>query len=228
MATVNGSAIGNLSGKLGNLTARTVWGKTILAARPSNFTPSMDPIVVENRSKFGITSNFAKFVITIGTLELIWKFVKKPGMSVFNTVLKYNFPFVSVLMPTLQNVITPLGFNPPVASAAVDENGLTASVTALNEVADIIAEEVNLSAMALICFHDPISPELIPYQIIPVVKEIESFNFSAPYNLNIQFSTFQNSIKSQYGKYLLFLAFASKDYAGNVIRYSSTFAKQSI
>ena len=37
MARIKGSALGNLSGRLGNLSARTRNGETILGARPSSF-----------------------------------------------------------------------------------------------------------------------------------------------------------------------------------------------
>ncbi|MCL5029918.1 MAG: hypothetical protein M1480_12975 [Bacteroidetes bacterium] len=227
MATVNGSVLGNLSGKLGNLTARTVEGKTILAARPSNFTPSMDQNAVDIRSKFGITAGFAKYILTIGTLEIIWKFVKKAGMSVFNTVLLYNFPFTSAAMPTAQNVITPVGFNPPVSSVVIDANGLAASIAAVNTVAEITAGEVKLSAVAIVCFHNPNSQDVPAYRLVPVVKDIESFDFTSSYNLNISFTDYQKNIQSKYDKYIIYLALVTKDAAGNVVRYSSTYAKQS-
>ena len=227
MARINGSVLGSLSGRLGNFTARTVEGKTILAARPSSFTPCMDQTVVDNRSRFGISANFAKFVLTIGVLYNIWKSVKKTGMSVFNTVLKYNYRFSSTEMPTAQNVITPDGFNPPISSLAVDAIGISASLFALNEAAVITPAEVNLSVAVLVCFHNPISPDSPAYQIIPAGKEIESFNVKAPYDLIIPFNDYQKNIQRQYGKNIIYLALVTKDVAGNVVRYSSTYTKQS-
>ncbi len=227
MAIINGSVIGNLSGKLGNLTARTIEGKTILASRPSSFTPSMDPIVVSNRSKFGITSNFVKFILTLGSLNDVWKLVKKNGMSVFNTALQYNFPYTSAKMPTVENVITPSGFDPPVTSLAVDSIDITASLSPLNEASVITASEVNLNVLVLVCFHNPISSDYQYYQIIPVSKSIESFNFNSTYNLNISLNHYQKNIQNKYRKYIIYFALVIKDAAGNVVRYSSTFAKQS-
>jgi len=46
MARLSGSVLGNLSGKLGNLAARTKNGETILSARPSSFNVSQAPATV--------------------------------------------------------------------------------------------------------------------------------------------------------------------------------------
>lgn len=43
MARVKGNVLDNLSGKLGNLSARTRYGQTILGARPSSFKVSNSP-----------------------------------------------------------------------------------------------------------------------------------------------------------------------------------------
>ena len=60
MVVVKGSVIGYLSGKLGQLSARTVKGRTILCARPASFKVSYVPKLVEIRKKFTGTVAFAK------------------------------------------------------------------------------------------------------------------------------------------------------------------------
>jgi hypothetical protein len=65
MAIVNGNVIGNLSGKLGNLSARTVDGRTILAARPSSFNASQDPAVLAVRQKFSVTAKLASAILRL-------------------------------------------------------------------------------------------------------------------------------------------------------------------
>lgn len=63
MAKVTGSVLGNLSGKLGNLSARTRNGKTYLAARPSSVNVSNAAAPVAVRNKFRNTVALAKVVL---------------------------------------------------------------------------------------------------------------------------------------------------------------------
>ena len=95
MAYLSGNVIGNLSGKLGNLSARTVNGQTTMAARPSSFNASKSPVVVEVRQKFAVTGMFAKSVLTLSTLDEIWRKTKTACISVFNTIFKANFGYSS-------------------------------------------------------------------------------------------------------------------------------------
>lgn len=73
MAVLVGNVIGNLSGRLGNLAARTVEGRTILSARPASFNASDDPSVIAIRQRFAVTAAFAKFIFVLPVLAEIWK-----------------------------------------------------------------------------------------------------------------------------------------------------------
>ena len=62
MAVLSGNVIGNLSGRLGNLSVRTIDGRILLAARPSSFNVSYEQNVVAIREKFAVTATFSKYV----------------------------------------------------------------------------------------------------------------------------------------------------------------------
>lgn len=227
MAVVNGSVIGNLSGRLGNLSARTVNGKTILAARPSSFNASQEPASISVRSKFAVTGNFAKNVLALPSLEDAWKKTKDAGISVFNAIFKENFAFSSTDKPTQQNIITPGGFALDVSSPVVDTNKITASLPALNTVAIFGADEVNLSANVLVCYYDPISPTDEPFQIVSLSKEVENYNFAQTYNLQIDYNVLQTAIAAKYQHSILYIAVASKLADGKVVQNSATYTKLS-
>ena len=225
MASVSGSVLGNLSGRLGNLSARTVNGRTILAARPSSFNVSQEPSVVEVRKKFGITMNFAKAVNSIAALSAVWEKVKDSGRSVMNTIFRDNFQYVSAERPTENNIITPDGFNLPVQSASVDADTITAQITTLNNEAVISPAEVDLAVSAVVCFYDPKSADDDPFKIIALDKDEAGFNFGQTYNLSLALNALQTNIASKYNNSILYLAVATKDAAGKVVQYSSTFTK---
>jgi hypothetical protein len=227
MAILSGNVIGNMKGKLGNLSARTVDGRTIMAARPSNFNASQDPASLEVRAKFAVTANFAKNVLSLAALEEIWTKVKASGMSVFNTVFKNNFGFSSSDKPTEQNILTPEGFPLQITTAAVEADKITASLPALNTASVFGAEEVNLSANALVCFYDPANEADEPFKIIPLSKEVANFNFTQAYSLELDFNVLHEAVAAKYQHSILYVCVVTKTAEGKVIQNSSTFTKLS-
>ena len=228
MAQVSGNVIGNLSGRLGNLSARTVNGKTILAARPSSYTASQEPAVLETRQKFSVTATLAKHILSLDSLSEIWKKSKEVGLSVFNSVFRANFQFVNTIKPTADNIITPGGFALPVTAAAVEADKITAAITALNTTAIFGADEVNLSANALVVYSNPVNPTDPDFQIVDLSKEVNGFNFAQNYNLQIDYNIVQSGVAAKYQDSVLLLAVASKDAAGKVVQNSSTYSKVSV
>ncbi|MDP2038359.1 MAG: hypothetical protein Q8L04_13330 [Ignavibacteria bacterium] len=228
MALVSGNVIGNLSGRLGNLSARTVNGQTILAARPSSFNASQDPAALTVRSKFAVTANFAKNVLSLPSLEEIWKKTKASGISVFNAIFKANFSFSTTTKPTEQNILTPEGFALPVTAAEVAADKITAALSALNTTALFGANEVNLSANALVVYSNPVNPTDPDFQIVALSKEVANFNFAQNYNLQIDYNIVQSSVAAKYQDSVLLLVVASKDAAGKVVQNSSTYSKISV
>jgi hypothetical protein len=227
MAILSGNVIGNMKGKLGNLSARTVDGRTIMAARPSSFKASQDPASLEVRAKFAVTANFAKNVLSLANLEEIWTKVKASGMSVFNTVFKNNFVFSSTDKPTEQNILTPEGFPLQIAVAAVAADKITATIPILNTASVFGADEVNLSANALVCFYDPTSETDGPFKIISLSKEVANFNFAQTYDLEIDLSASQKNTDAKYQHSILYLCVVTKTAEGKVVQNSSTFTKLS-
>jgi HSP20 family molecular chaperone IbpA len=227
MAILSGNVIGNMKGKLGNLSARTVDGRTIMAARPSSFNASQDPASLEVRAKFAVTANFAKNVLSLATLEEIWAKVKASGMSVFNTVFKNNFGFSSSEKPTEQNILTPEGFPLQITTAAVEADKITASLPALNTASVFGADEVKLSANVLVCYYDPTNEADDPYKIVSLSKEIANFNFTQTYDLEMDFNVLQKAIAAKYLHSILYVCVVTKTAEGKVVQNSGTFTKLS-
>ncbi len=227
MAIVNGNVIGNLSGKLGNLSARTVNGKTILAARPSSFNASQDPACLAVRSKFAVTAKFASKVISLPALTTIWKKVQNVSNSIFNEVFQSNFPYSSGERPTVDNIITPGGFSIPVQAATVLSDNLTVELLALNTAAVFTPAEVNLSANGLVCYYNPTNPADPAFQIIALNTEVETYNFTQTYELNIAFNVNQQAVAAKYQNSILFFSVASKTSDDKVVQNSATYTKLS-
>jgi hypothetical protein len=224
MAQLKGSALGNLSGRLGNLVARIVAGRTILAIMPSSYTVNQSPHLVEIRRKFTCSVSFAKAVITLSALKEIWRGVKESGMSVFNYVVKNNFALISADKPTTGNIITPGGFAPPVQSANVEPENVAIELVALNTVSVFTPEEKNLSANGLICYYNPSDPADKPFAITTINAELAHYDVTAPYTLNIPLNVLQQAMAGKYSNSILYFTVASKTDDGIIVQYSATYS----
>lgn len=228
MAIVKGSVIGNLSGKLGHLAARTVAGRTILSARPASFNASQDPVMIEIRKKFSSTAAFVKTLISLTALYEIWKKSKPPVISVYNFAFKSNFALSSAERPTAQNILTPGGFPLPVDEALVTPDNVSVGLLALNTEAIFTPEEVNLSANGLICYYNPENPGDPAYQVTSLNSELADYDFSQPFTVDISLNVIQKAVAAKYRSSILFFTVASKNTDGKVIQYSATYNKNNL
>jgi hypothetical protein len=226
MAILSGNVIGNLSGKLGNLAARTVYGQTIMSARPSSFNVSYSDAIVAARDKFAVTGSFAKAVLNSAYLKEIWDKVRIQGISTFNTIFKSNYAFSSSLHPTISNLITPDGFTSPVASCAVVGQNLSVSLNPLISVNTFAPEELSIAVSALVVLHTPESVDDPAFRIFNLEKDVELFNFQSAYTAELPLNTVQASLISKYDNSIFFVTCITKTVDGKIVQHSATYAIQ--
>lgn len=227
MASVKGNILGNLRGKIGNLSARIVSGRTVLAARPSSFKTSQAPLAVLSRSKFAVTVNFINFILSLSNLFDIWDNFRPKNKRLRNTVFKHNYFLCDYEKPTASNIITPGGFLLPVQSAALDEDSLNLELNALNTSAVFTPEEVNITISGLVMFHNPVNENDEPYAIIKLSKDEPGFDFTVPYTGSINLDNVQQSLAAKYQAGIIYLAVSSKTAEGEIVQYSATYSKES-
>jgi hypothetical protein len=222
MARLSGSVLGNLSGKLGNLAARTKNGGTILSARPSSFNASQNPTVVAIRQKFSVSAQVAKVVNGIDDLNKIWDKVCLPGTSVYNTVLQKNFPYSDVQRPSIQNIITPGGFNLAVTSALLGADNITINLPALNGQANFSADEKDLSISMLLIEFDPVNADDNYYKIISFSHTEANYNPANVLQFVVNLDQFQQNELARYNSKDFLISVATKDANAKIIQYSAT------
>lgn len=224
MATVKSNVLGNFSGKLGNLVARTIYGKTVLAARPSGYNVSQDPDIVANRQKFAVTVNFSKYVSSIPILKSIWQKTKPQNISVFNSIVKTNYRFSTADRPTDQNILTPGGFSLPVSSAEIDAGIVTVLLGAFNDVVITESYEENVSFASIIVLYNPIAQEDAPFSLITSFQDVETYDFANPYTLTMKMHASEAAEAAKYNNNILLLAAATKDANSKIVQYSQTYS----
>ena len=226
MAILSGNVIGNLSGKLGNLAARTVYGQTIMSARPSSFNVSYSDALVAARQKFAVTGSFAKAVLNFQYLTEIWTKVRNQGMSTFNTIFKSNYPYSLPLHPSVSNIITPDGFTSPVASCSVVGQNLSVALNPLISVNTFSPEELSISISALVVLHTPNSIEDPALRIFNLEKDVELFNFQSAYTAELPLNTVQSALIGNYSNTIFFVTCITRTVANKIVQHSTTYAIQ--
>lgn len=226
MARLSGSVLGNLSGKLGNLAARTKNGATILSARPSSFNASQNPTVVAIRQKFSVSVQIAKVVNGIDDLQTIWSKVRLPGNSVYNTIVQKNFPYSDVQRPTVQNIITPGGFNLITSFSGVAADSIAIDLAALNTQANFSADEKDLSLSILLVGYDPANADDDYYKIWPFNYTNQDYVPANTLEVVVDLDQFHQTELARYTKKVLLVSAATKDANGKIIQYSSTFSNE--
>ncbi len=226
MAELKGSVIGELRGRLGNLSARIIDGRTILSQRPTSFHVNNSDVMIAIRQKFAVTVSFVKSLITMSALYQIWTKAKTSRMSAFNFGFRNNFPKSATEKPTVDNMLTPPGGFPlDVTVAAVAENAVTATIAPLDTVTIVSADERNFVINGLICYYNPTNPEEAPYSIVPIYTAPDLVDTVNPIDVNIPLDVVQQATGAKYQKSILYLALATLDADSKVIQYSSTFAQ---
>jgi hypothetical protein len=224
MARLTGSVLGNLSGKLGNLSARTREGRTILSARPSSFTVNYSPSAVAVRQKFAVTVALMKAILEHPDLKTIWAKAKDPGLSAGNTIFRDNFELASTDHPTNQNIITPGGFDFDLTNPVVDTDSFSASIDALNTKKVFAPEEQDLYASIVVCYYNPVDPSDPPYSLINLSYYETPYVNSAPLPFTVNYNVNQQNIAAKYQNNIVYMAVVTKNGDGKVIQYSSTLA----
>jgi len=222
MATLVGYILGNLSGKIENFSARTINGKTILSVRPKHFNVSNSPKCIETRSKFGVAAAFASCVSKVPELHEIWKPKRRSNMSVNNMIMKHNFRFVSSSEPTLDNVITPDGFSSPVIDATISNGNLTGTLEAIDKVALISEEALNLSICAVISLSEPKDESETNHILSSLTVDLNKFNFSKPFDFEIPLCYDQICEIEKYNLKIIYIVVLIKSADDRVIKYSKT------
>jgi hypothetical protein len=225
MAILRGGILGNFSGKIGGFNARIVNGTTILCARPKHQKVSNSPKSIENRQKFAVTIAFAKIVSSLPALHEIWMLNKGSKGSVFNSIFKHNLYLSSTKAPTLNNIITPEGFESPVLMVEIFAGKLIGSLDKLDSVALISPEETNLSINAVIALTDPKDDNDPFNKVIPISKEVAGFEFNKQCDFEIDLSIVDASLIKKYNQKIIYLAVATKTTNGKVIQYSRSYSK---
>ncbi|HOJ18113.1 MAG TPA: hypothetical protein PLT92_06085 [Ignavibacteriaceae bacterium] len=224
MAILIGSVLGNFRGKLGNLAARIIEGRTIFAARPSSYDDPMTPEQIDYRSKLGTAAKFSSGINNVLTLRKLWKKMRPPLMSAFSYMVQQNVKLVGTEAPTADCITSPPnGFLYSSADLTVAEANVTATIPALDTFISLPPEASGVKFAGVISYGDPINEGMEEFVVTPIEKEVEGYNFSAQYSLTIPLSSVQVNLATLYQRKTVYLGLIVTDEGGSeVIAHSDS------
>ncbi len=226
MAKLEGSAFGNFSGRVGNLSARIKNGETIISARPKEFNVSQSPGAVKGRNRFSVCSRIAKTVSDIDDLNKIWDKIREAGLTVYNTVIQRNYQFADPGKPTAENIITPGGFDLAVDSMAVTEERITVNLAPLRSKTDFNDDEKELIIFMIITGFDPVDENDNYYIVMPFTYTEADFDPDDKLEALVNFDRFTRNKLAGYNGKVLLVCTATKDDEGNLVKYSATYGRE--
>lgn len=226
MAKVKSNILGNLSGRIGNVSARIINGLTQIVARPIKFRTNRSEKAVAARALFASTICFIKGILSNPDLEAVWLKAKLKGKYLRSSMFKYNCYYFKNGNPTVLNVITPEGFLLPVQDVTLNENSIDINLGAFNSAASFTPNEVIISFVCLRAFYNPFNKYKDQLKIISMTNEVPGFNFNTPFLISFPVNYSQQDLSSQYADSIIYLAAITKNAAGKIIKCSSTYARE--
>ncbi len=220
--------LGELRGKVGNLTAQVRNGKIVLYRRPLKYNASNSAAAVRARNRFAAAGKIANKIVNLPVLYKCWKSKLKKGMSVQNYATKLNYEKITGDKPGIHNVITPPdGFTLRVMSVEVFEDTINIGLEPIEKSAILSGNEKGYVLNGLICYHNPANPRDKLYTIITIEHSFEIRDVTQTVYLEIPLDAVQRNIAVRYGNMIIYLAVVVVDGEGCVLGYSDTFAKES-
>jgi hypothetical protein len=217
MARLEKKVFGEIRGRVGNIVGKVRNGKQYIASRPSKYTMSKAPHEVDKRNKFKVNGLFAKAIKENNILYNIWDKEKAPAASAYNKICKINFKLCGSDRPSVQNKITPGGFDLPVESITYQQDKIEVELMPF----DILPDEKRVIFILLVSFYDPKKKEL-PYFSF---KQITGYELDE-LKLTFNFNTTDKQLANMYNKRTVFLATVTEDANGNIMRWSEAVSRE--
>lgn len=224
MATLKGNVLGNITGKIGNVSGRVRNGKNYLVSLPSSFNAPNDPKTLGRREKFRMSVYFAQTVNSNSLLKEIWsQQMADEDYSVFNLIMKINYQLLLNNMPSDNNRITPInGFNPNYNTAAYTDGTLTIETNPLAGLIVDPAVETGILATGFIYVDDPTNVDLPPYQFFNFTTASQSIVTDLGLTFTSAFPFSQNNQIANYQSIKIYSALLTIDSDNAPVQYSVT------
>jgi hypothetical protein len=230
MGRLKNTILGDVTGKVGNIVFRVKGKKAYAYSSPQKVKVSQKKEAKEARNKFTPLSRFASYINSIPDLKYFWTQANIEASSAYHKISKLNYKYLLHNRPTIENVITPRWYNTcgnhPVRNSFLDRSGIR--IEAKYEKGSFIPfeEEEFISAMAIICFYNPIKRWGKYFILDQMVKDNIEVEFVDPFEFKIPFTDTSLSNYYSYRNSILYLTLITRDINGNPLRFSQNYTHE--
>ena len=225
MAKLTKAVLGRVSGRLGDITFRQRNGSNYMATSPSSFATPMDDASVTRRDRFAFSCKLAANIISLPHLKLLWGAEVVDGISVYNTIIRTNYKFVSADSITDMTFLSPgIGFRVKPTQSEIKEDGMNLVLDPIGSSAEIDTSlEKSIQLAGIVSLSDPIDTTVEEFSIIPLVSSDQQLVLDASLTFSIAFSTQETQLFQKYRISKAMYALITIDMNGEPVHYSSTF-----
>lgn len=224
MATIKGSILGKISGKMGDYSLRIRNGKNYVASTPVSFNMPMDDASINRRKKFSLAAKWASIINADPQLKNLWLNFLPAGSSVFNFVLKSN---VNLFDPdqasSLVSIMPAIGFPVTSVSSSFAEDAVNLEITAISGSSSFdVSIETNMKLFPVLFLSGKLDENLPEFKFINLNNAAEALVLDQNLIYNIPLNLFQQSLIEKYSKVNVYYALATLDADENIIQFSNT------
>lgn len=231
MAHLDKSALGKLSGTLGDVAFRQVNGRTIVVQKTKSFIPGTDAESVGRRQRFGITVKLSQAIYSVPELKRLWEKSTPPLKSAYNFVLRSNLKLIPKMGSSVEGalrfdsvLLTPeLGFPLEASSAAISEDSITVDLTQLGESSGIdTRSERSAKLFVLLCLSDRANNSSDQFKFITFVSAPKEISLDVSLRFIANFTAQDKSLIANYKNKKAFFSLVTLDSKGCPVRSSNT------
>jgi len=220
MATVRKNVLGDLRGKIGNMSARQYKGKSIFASLPSSYKAPMDAQSILRRTKFSSAVKMTKEILSKPLAKQVWVANNNSQMNTYNYLMKTNYRYLNGYEVTQLNQITPItGFSFNYSNLLLNENSLSLDVDPINIE---LKGDINIYLLVLFQFLEPVTELDSPFDYSMITSEAKPFVLGESISFTVQYSDYLVGSNNLYTNKKLLLSLITEDSEGNFSNFSST------
>lgn len=225
MARLNQSVLGKVLGSIGDITFRQRNGKNYISLRPKSFIPGTDNASLLRRSKFSLVSKISKTIYSNLLLYSIWKTHTPKGRSVYNNIIRYNYPYIgNEISPETIQMVPRSDFKVVKSSIHLDSKILELEINPPEENSEIdVSKEQFISLYSFIYLNKPISEGCEKSHYFLVNSEPVVFILSETVNFKIILPWVWENLFDKYEEKKAIFVVVTRDIDKNPVKFSSTF-----
>jgi hypothetical protein len=228
MASLKKQVIGKISGKVGDLIFRNRNDNNYIALKPIRVNSPKDERAISRRMKFKSATQLASAINSIIPLKMQWTYKTSGNNSVYNRLVKANYPTLISSLPSEFSVLTPpKGFGVITQTISVNETEIKVGIDAIGTNAGINpVVEKTIRLAAVLCLSGPPNPMYSDVVYLPFISEQQTLNLNSALTFQIALNINEAELFNLYSTKKLLAGFITFDVDSLPISHSETIYHQ--